>query len=822
MASALTVFGLAFAPSAGAVDDVDRLAGATRYGTAAAISAEGAFDGATTAILATGENFPDALAASGLASANAPAPILLTTTAELSSEALAALDELGVANVTVVGGTAAVSSSVIDTLEDEGYAVNRVAGVNRYETAAAIANESGAANDFNGLATAVIATGQNFPDALTGGVISYVGGFPLLLTDSGVPAATESALNGLGIEQVIILGGTAAVSPAVESELESITGNDAIRLAGVNRFGTAVEVAEFGIDEAFIDVSTVLLAAGFNFPDALAGGPLGGELTAPILLMGSLPQETEDFLVEHGSEITRLIALGGTAAISEADLNAAVEAAESGDDTTTQATATTRPELVTASIVETRTAAASTASRPPGTYVLYCFDEPITGAPITATLFHLYNSDGTRFTGTPTEAGGGQSFTSGVTSTDNKCAEVIFGGPTSGGGLLDTAAEAANLTLATVARGAATGQAGAAGDTNIEGDAPLTPASTAPAAAGVTSAPDLVSVGNFRAGSTADLTAVDFTFDQAAFVQVTNGFHIVDNTGATFLCIGSAAAVPSGQAAPGGSGTATLTVACEEPAGFPGNFAAANFARGYVDAGAVSATSTPSGFNPLQAANVTGGTNGVTSRPDLTGIIFAPDAILNADVVAYLYDEAVQAGVTQGRHAIYNTAGTENLAAACSRSSDNNTIVTCAFADNTLSGANFVGGSVRAGGVLAADDGAANAADEEGASPSAGPTATTGRTDGPDLLSVTINRGTNIFGNPTATATFTFDEDTANTASALLATDAAAGGNDSTGENVILGLLHLYLADGIRLDCTSLSGGLGTAQDSSVLANRSE
>ena len=841
LAGALGVFGLAYAPAAGAdlVDAVEdacgRLAGQTRYGTAGAIA--DAYDqetgGTDTAIIANGRNFPDALAASGLARA-LDAPILLVEPPagadEVPLETASALDDLGITEVVIVGGTAAVSTEVENALEEQVGSARRVAGDIREDTAAEIASEIGTAGSHDGLVTAIIATGDNYPDALAGGPVAYHGDgtnpFPILLTrGADVPASTEAALEELGVEQVIVLGGTAAVPPAAVAELATITGNDPIVLAGALREDTAAAVADFAVDELGFDLTTALLADGrrhFPSPDALSGGPLGGITESPILLVTpeEVPAPTEAWLEER--DLEQLIGLGGTAAISAETLEAACDAAGIDPGTTpgAQGTATTRPELVSARIVETRTAAASTATRPAGTYVLYCFDEPITGAGITAGSFHLYDSAGTRYSGSTSETGGGQSFTSGVSTADNKCAEVIFGGPVSGGGALDTAAEAASLTLATNEEGAASGQGG---DPSTEGDAPLTPASSAPAAAGVTAAPDLVSVGNFRAGSTADLTAVDFVFDQAAFVQNISGFRLVGTDGTTYLCQGSAdAAAPSGLAAAGGSGTTTLTVSCQEPAGFPGNFAAANFARGVVLTGTVATTAGGANLNPLEAANVTGGANGSTDDPDLTGIIFAPDALVGADVVAFVYDEAVTTGVVPGSHYIYTTAGTENNAAACSRSGENNTIVTCAFADNTLSGANYVGGNVRAGGVTAADDGAAVAPDEEGTSPSAGPVTTTGRTDGPDLLSVTINRGTSPFGNATATATFTFDEDIADTASAALVTDNAAGGNSATGENIILSLLHLYTSDGIRLDCTSLSGGISTAQDSATLANRGE
>src|SRR5207253_3449118 len=107
----------------------------------------------------------------------------------------------------------------------------------------------------------------------------------------------------------------------------------------------------------------------------------------------------------------------------------------------------------------------------------------------------------------------------------------------------------------------------------IEGDSPLTPtgSTSAPAAAGVTDAPDLTSVGNFRAGPDVDTTAVDFSFDEAAYVDGTDGggYHLVLTNGNTVDCTGpnedvSATTEPSGGTQPGGEGTTVHTVTCDE------------------------------------------------------------------------------------------------------------------------------------------------------------------------------------------------------------------------------------------------------------------
>ncbi|MEA3055380.1 MAG: serine protease Do, partial [Actinomycetota bacterium] len=136
LAGALAVFGIALAPNAGATTSAtgDRIAGTNRYGTAAAIAGQSDFAGATTAILATGQNFPDALAASGVAGSKAPAPIVLTESNNYTKEAKDALKALKVTNVIIVGGTAAVSDAVKNAVAADGYTVTRLAGNDRYAT----------------------------------------------------------------------------------------------------------------------------------------------------------------------------------------------------------------------------------------------------------------------------------------------------------------------------------------------------------------------------------------------------------------------------------------------------------------------------------------------------------------------------------------------------------------------------------------------------------------------------------------------------------------------------------------------------------------
>lgn len=318
-----------------ATEDVtaNRLAGVNRYATAGGIAVTSFPNGTTTVVLASGERFPDALAGSALAGA-VGGPIVLTARDHLSPEAEEAIEELDPDNVIVLGGTDAVSDATASAINDA--QVTRVSGVDRYATAAAAARRigAGAVAELNGLRTAIIASGSSFVDALAGGGVANNGEgngvYPVLLVSGGVPEATSAALEELQIEQALILGGTAAVSSAVEAQIETDTGNPAVRVAGADRYATAAAIAELMITELASPGTSVLLANGEGFADALAAGVLSGVRLSPIVLTPppSIPDETEAFLEGHESTVAQVIAIGGTSAVSQTALDQAERAAE--------------------------------------------------------------------------------------------------------------------------------------------------------------------------------------------------------------------------------------------------------------------------------------------------------------------------------------------------------------------------------------------------------------------------------------------------------------------------------------------------------------
>lgn len=335
------------APVAHAVEETEtrRLSGDDRYETAAAVATDTFPDGAATVVLATGEGFADALAANGLAGA-VGAPILLTPSASLHDATAAALTDLGAETVLVMGGTAAVSQAVEDELT-KSYTVERVQGQDRYETAAAAGaaiagtddgipvTPDGIGSTSDGV-TAVLANGLNFPDAVSGGPVAYAGRLPVLLvTADDVPAATTTALEELGIEHVLLVGGTAVISESVRGTLED-GGYSTERLAGNDRYATNVAVNAFAQDEAGFEFGgpTAYLSTGTNFADALTGGPAAGASASPLVLTapGSLPAATQDYLEATGNAIDEIVAIGGTVAIAADTLAAAADAARVDDN----------------------------------------------------------------------------------------------------------------------------------------------------------------------------------------------------------------------------------------------------------------------------------------------------------------------------------------------------------------------------------------------------------------------------------------------------------------------------------------------------------
>jgi putative cell wall-binding protein len=237
--------------------------------------------------------------------------VLLTARDSLPSATTSALTSLSPQRIVVLGGTGAVSKAVETGLQPyaAGGGVTRVGGVDRYETAVAVA-----ADVPKGVATVYVASGADFPDALSAAAVAAARDEPVLLTKPGdLPDVTAAAISDLAPASVVILGGTGAVSTTVESQLRALGVGTISRLAGSDRYATAAKVA------ALLPTATsAYVASGAAFPDALAGAALAGHLGAPVLLTKatSLPDATAAAL--QTQQPTAITVLGGTGVVSTA------------------------------------------------------------------------------------------------------------------------------------------------------------------------------------------------------------------------------------------------------------------------------------------------------------------------------------------------------------------------------------------------------------------------------------------------------------------------------------------------------------------------
>ena len=205
--------------------NVRRIGGVDRYDTARRVAAETvAFYGCNyngTAFVTTGADFPDALAAGPLASAKGW-PIYLAAPSGLGTVNTTAMNAAGVKKVLVLGGTAAVRSSVVSEITGSMAAtVMRLSGANRYSTAVSVAGYGidNAGLGWNGIA---IATGQNFPDGLSAGAAQGRNGSVLLLTPStrlDVSTANALTMHKDDIAKLRFIGSDAAISPAVRMNI---------------------------------------------------------------------------------------------------------------------------------------------------------------------------------------------------------------------------------------------------------------------------------------------------------------------------------------------------------------------------------------------------------------------------------------------------------------------------------------------------------------------------------------------------------------------------------------------------------------------------
>lgn len=302
---------------------LERLAGADRLATAAAVSRRTAGT-AGTALLARADDYADALAGAPLA-AHLGAPLLLTSPEGLSDAAADELARLRAERVILLGGEAALSARVANDLAARGLTVERIAGANRFDTAARIADLLPSTGEV------FVAEGINadprrgWPDALSASGLAAAERSPVLLvTRDRLPpetAATLEARSGtLSSTTATIVGGPAAVSASVAEEIAERSG-EVRRLAGADRYATSAAAVSEARDRG-VPAALTWVATGRAFPDGLVTGAAAGVAGGLLVLVDGHDLDrspaTRDLLTGLADEIDTLRVTGGTAAVSTA------------------------------------------------------------------------------------------------------------------------------------------------------------------------------------------------------------------------------------------------------------------------------------------------------------------------------------------------------------------------------------------------------------------------------------------------------------------------------------------------------------------------
>jgi putative cell wall-binding protein len=314
-----------------------RLAGRDRY-TTAVVATQALYTDEVIAtnpigvvFVASGANFPDALSATALVAPAGPL-LLVPPTGVVPAAVLDELRRLSPDVVVVVGGTGSVSTSVEAQLKTVA-PTDRVAGRDRYDTAAMVALDADAvyrAQDLGpdvpplGVQTLYVVGGANFPDALAAGAATgtWRGAIVLTKRDS-LPAASADVVTTVAPQRIIVVGGTGSVSSAVVTRLKALApGAEVLRRSGADRYAAAAAVSA---GEFVHPGNGVMLANGTGFADALSAAAFGSVVEYPVLLARSTcaPAPTVAEAASYAAlsvAPVEVVGVGGPASLSDAAL----------------------------------------------------------------------------------------------------------------------------------------------------------------------------------------------------------------------------------------------------------------------------------------------------------------------------------------------------------------------------------------------------------------------------------------------------------------------------------------------------------------------
>lgn len=293
---------------------VYRLAGENRYATSVEISKATFEPGIPVLYLASGANWPDALSAGPAASARGGS-LLLTGPTTLPDVTRDEIKRLAPQRVVVVGSSASVSDGVLAQVEELVPDVTRIGGVDRFDTSRKLVADAFGPGPYE---TVFLATGANFPDALSAGPIAGRLGVPVLLVSGWtdrLDGPTRTALESLAPRTVSILGSTASISDGIEQDVAGMV-DSVRRFGGVDRFDTNIWLNNVYLSSRYLGLSYFANSSGFA--DALAGATAAAAYGAPIYLTPSTCVHAGLLGMLESREWDRVVLLGGEPSLGPA------------------------------------------------------------------------------------------------------------------------------------------------------------------------------------------------------------------------------------------------------------------------------------------------------------------------------------------------------------------------------------------------------------------------------------------------------------------------------------------------------------------------
>lgn len=282
-----------------------RISGSDRIDTAIAASQKG-WTTATTVFLDEYNDYPDAIAATPLA-VKLNAPVLLTAGKTIDPRVIKELTRLQAKEVILLGGQGCLQPKIEQDLTNLGISWRRIGGEDRYATSILLAKELDSD-------TAIIANGDNFPDALSAASFAGIKQIPIILTSAQVlPQTLPDYLTERKPAHVIVVGGESVVPTSL------LTGKNIqieTRLGGTNRYETDAKIYEYA--QIAYSSTDIYLASGEQFPDALVGTVLAAKSGAPLLITTGkdLALPVYNILSTNSTKGGTIYILGGTGVVS--------------------------------------------------------------------------------------------------------------------------------------------------------------------------------------------------------------------------------------------------------------------------------------------------------------------------------------------------------------------------------------------------------------------------------------------------------------------------------------------------------------------------